>query len=157
MKRGVMWLGVLVVSVAMLLPQATAVTTWFGASSKGATDAGTCVAAAHYLVVPVGLGVSNNDYVDIWFNYTYYDNRSAGSRTAVHDFNVSAVHDGAITQTLGGPHSTTGTGTGGAANIYAHVPITDETKTIAITWKAKVTITPGCSASVTITHTIQLS
>jgi hypothetical protein len=103
------------------------------------------------------MGVSNGDVVQIWLNYTYWDNRSSGSRSAVHDFNVSAVHNG-VTVWNNPSHTTTGNPPGGGgANINVGVGITDDTLTIAITWKAKVTITPGCSATSTTTHTIYLS
>ena len=160
MKRGAGWIGVLCVIVLMSLPQASAVT-HFGASAAGATDAaGACNAAAHILIAPISMGVAYLDYVDIYLNYSYYDNRSTGARAAVHNFNVSAIHNGAGTTSFGGPHTTTGGGTGppiGTGSIFAHVLITDETNTIAITWNAKVTITPGCNVSTSLTHTITTS
>lgn len=157
MNRGVMWIGVMLVSVLMLLPLASAATV-FGASAKGATDAATCVAAGHFLIVPIALGVSNGDTVEIWWNTTHYDNRSAGSRTATHSFSVVATHNGVTVGTWGNYTSTGGLPGGGVTNnLLRTVSITDDTKTIAITWSASVTITPGCSASTSLNHTIQLS
>lgn len=151
--------GTVLIAALMLLPQVSAATR-FGASSGGATDASSpCHANVSGGAVPVALGVDIDDVVQIWFNYTYYDNRTfdVGNPVAIHTFNLTTLHDG-LTQDNGVPSYFTIGGGGGSSNDVVNVVITDNTAnaaTIEISWTASITV-GWCSASDSVTHTIHL-
>ena len=151
--------AILLVGMVLLMPQVSAVTR-FGASSGGNTDAGTlCHAEVWFMVVPIAMGVDIGDVVQIWFNYTYYDNRSFSllNPVATHTFNLTTVHDSSSIY-YQAQYLTQG-GASGAVNAKNDVTITDDTisvATIDISWRASISL-GACSDTETKTHSIALS
>ncbi len=147
----------LVVSVLMFLPQVARAATIFGASSGGNTEAHSCSADVWFVVVPTSLDIDEDDQIDIWFNVTWYDNRSARSPEAYHYFKVNYTWEtDSDYEDTNLPPSTGGNAAGSSALLLRTDPV-DEYDTLGITWFASITVTvPYCFDSDSKVHGIGL-
>jgi hypothetical protein len=147
----------LVVSVLMFLPQVAGATTFFGASSGGNTEAHSCSADVWFIVVPVSLDVEENDKLSIWFNYAWYDNRSADSSPAYHYFKVNYTWETDSKSIDTNLQPTTGGNAAGSSALLLTTDEVDEYGTVGITWFASITVTaPYCFDSDSKVHGIGL-
>lgn len=147
----------LVVSALMFLPQVAGATTFFGASSGGNTEAHSCSADVWFVVVPTSLDVDEDDQIEIWFNVTWYDNRSVSSSDAYHYFKVNYTWETDSDFTELNPPPTNGGNAAGSSALFLRTDPVDEYGTLGITWFASITVTtPYCFDSDSKVHGIGL-
>jgi hypothetical protein len=147
----------LIVSTILLLPQVARAATIFGASSGGKTEAQYCGADVWFIAIPVSLDVNEGDKITIWFNASWYDNRSAGSSLAVHYFRVNYTYGADSGEEYIYRYST-----GGNVGLYSPFSLTTKELhpygTVGITWLASITIAaPNCFDSDSKVHNIGLA
>jgi hypothetical protein len=147
----------LIVSALLLSPQVARADIIFGAQSGGNTEAHSCSADVWFIVVPVSLDIDEGDKIQIWFNYFWYDNRSANSPPAVHYFKVNYTWEtDSDYEDTDLPATTGGNAAGSSALVLETDPV-DEYGTLGITWFASITVTtPYCFDSDTKVHGIGL-
>ena len=108
-------------------------------------------------MIPVSLDVKENYRLSIWFNYAWYDNRSANSPEAYHYFRVNYTWetDSGLEDTNLQP--STGGNTAGSSALVLTTDYVDEYGTVGITWFASITVTsPYCFDSDSKVHGIGL-
>ena len=146
----------LMMSVLLLSPQ-VARAEIYNVSSGGNTEAHSCSADVWFIVVPVSLDVEEDDTINIWFNYAWYDNRSANSPEAYHYFKVNYTWEtDSDYEETNLPPTTGGYASGSSALLLTTDPV-DEYGTVGITWFASITVTtPYCFDSDSKVHNIGL-
>ena len=147
----------LIVTVLLLSPQvARADPAKFGASSGGKTEAHYCNANVWFIAIPVSLVFEEGDVYRIWFNVSWWDNRSANSPLAVHYFKVNWTY-GAKADFAYRQYTSYGGNVGYPESFYVEVKEVDPPGTLGITWFASITITsPYCFDSDSKVHGIGL-
>jgi hypothetical protein len=134
----------LIVSALLLSPQVARADIIFGASSGGNTEAHSCSADVWFIVIPVSLDIDEDDTIRIWFNTSWYDNRSANSPEAIHYFKVNWTY-GAQSDYNDIQYNSTGGNVGYPVPFFVDVKDVDPPGKLGITWFAAITITsPYC-------------
>ena len=134
----------LIVSILLLSPQVVRADTLFGTASGGITEAHSCNADVWYIAIPVSLPVDDHTY-RIWFNESWWDNRSANSPAAVHYFNLNWTYDGVAGDSDYRDHTSYGGYAGSAESFYLDVDGIDPPFKLGVTWFASITVTsPYC-------------